>query len=338
MKRLQSPIFQSFGAMRCCVLLIFLTFVASTTAVAGQPTPPIPSLVISPPGDGIRELFEHPNGWKQARALTGALLYADHNLSHFSDDELRKWFRMMHEWGMRLELEVGAIKEWGPTADETFRAEVPMWDRALRLGADIGSIAMDEPLVASRGFLHKPDGYAIEQTARFVELVRQRYPTMRIGDIESYPGIPLEDHIAWLQGILHYLNGRNIRPLDFYRVDIDWVSFAKAGRGSWQEVSSLATSVRKLGVLFSVIYWASGYPSEKAEGLAGEDTWYVEVLGQGYALADAGVGPDQFVLESWLTIPTQIVPETADFSFTRSALDFARKFSVDGGQKNTMHK
>jgi hypothetical protein len=288
--------------------------------------PPIPKLVISPPGDGLRELFKHPDSWPQARALTGALLYADHNLAHFSDAELQEWFRMMREWNIRLELEVGAIKEWGPTADDTFRAERPIWDRALRLGADIASIAMDEPLVASRMSLHRTDAYAVEQTARFVGLVRQHYPAIRIGDIEPYPSISLEDHISWLVRLQDRLREQNIAPLDFYRADVDWVAFAKGAREGWPGVSTLAAHVRQLGSAFSLIYWASGYPSEKAEGLAGDDTWYVEVLGQGYAAADAGIRPDQFVLESWLNTPALIIPESADFSFTRTVLDFGRKF------------
>lgn len=290
--------------------------------VNAQTPAPLPKLVIAPPGDGLRELFQHPDEWSQARALTGAILYADHNLTHLSDAELQTWFAMMRTWHISLELEVGAIKEWGPTADATFRAEQPIWDRALRLGANLGSIAMDEPLAASR-FLHKPDAYAVEQTARFIGLVRQHYPTMRIGDVEPYPGLPLADHVAWLKQLTSRLREQNVAPLDFYRADVDWVSFAKAGRGSWREVSSLAAAARGLGLPFSLIYWASGYPSERAEGLAGDDTWYVEVLGEGYAVADTGIHPDQFVIESWIDAPAKIVPDDAEFSFTRSVLDFA---------------
>lgn len=32
----------------------------------------------------------------------------------------------------------------------TFAADLPRWDRAMLLGADLGSIVMDEPLGASR--------------------------------------------------------------------------------------------------------------------------------------------------------------------------------------------
>ena len=94
----------------------------------------------------------------------------------------------------------------------------------------------------------------------------------------------------------------------------------------------MAAGTRGLGVPFSLISWASPYPSEKAAGLAREDTWYVEVLGQGYAAVEAGVHPDQFVLESWLPMPSRIVPETTEFTFTWSVLDFGRKFVNGAGQ------
>jgi hypothetical protein len=310
--------------------LVLITTTATVQAQAGHS---IPQLVIGHPGDTIRELFEHPNEWSTARARTGVILCTDHLLATFSDEELRKWFGLMHSWGISLELEVGAIKEWGPTAEDTFRAEKPIWDRAMRLGADIKSIAMDEPLVASRTMLRRPDNYAVLQTALFVGLVRNNYPTIQIGDIEPYPGIPFGDHVSWVNQLQEQLQQEHVRSLDFYRLDIDWVSFAKAGRGNWREVSSLVTNLRTAHLPVSMIFWASGYPSEEAEGITGDDTWYVQVLGQGYDVADAGIALDQFVVESWIKAPRKIVPEYEEFTFTRSVLDLARKYNV-GSERN----
>jgi hypothetical protein len=313
-------------SMRWCIGLALLVHALPAQS---NPLDLTPKVVIAPPDDGLRDLFEHPDSWPKARALTGALLYADHNLTHLKDNDLRRWFAQMGTWHISLELEVGTIKRWGPTADATFAAEKPMWDRAIQLGANLASIAMDEPLVASRG-LKKPDSYAIEQTARFISLVRQHYPTMRVGDIEPYPSIALEEHMVWIAQLQARLRALGIAPLDFYRADVDWVSFAKADRGSWRGVAQLAAEVRKAGLPFSLIYWASGFPSEKAAGFGGEDTWYIEVMGQGYNVADTGLRPDQFVLESWLNTPSRVVPEDQDFTFTRSVRDFAQKFVGQG--------
>ena len=47
--------------------------------------------------------------------------------------------------------------------------------------------------------------------------------------------------------------------------------------------------------------------------------------GYDYALVDGS--PDQIVIQSWIEAPSRSVPETADFTFTRTVLDFTRRFA-----------
>jgi hypothetical protein len=302
--------------------LVFILVLLSAAPAGAQPR-----LVIAPPGPAAwRALFAHPEQWPQSRARTGTFLFADHTLTEVADDELRGWFAQARAWHIRIELEVGAIKEWGPTADATFAAEQPIWDRLMRLGADIGSIAMDEPLTASRAFLHKPDAYAVEQTARFIAKVHHADPGFAIGDIEPYPSISRADHAAWLTHLDQALSDAGEKPLDFYRLDVDWIAFTQARLGSWVEVAGIEANVHTHHLPFSLIYWASGYPFAKVHGLATEATWYDELIQQGSDAAGASVQPDEFVLESWLDTPSKEVPERFTETFTGSALDFAEKF------------
>jgi hypothetical protein len=295
-------------------------------AVAGG----LPRLVIGPPNNSaFRELFVHADQWRQARAMTGAILTASHNLRDFSDDDLRDWFQQMRRWGISLELEVAAIKEWGPTADDTFAAEEVVWDRVLRLGGDLASVAMDEPLGSAR-YLKKSDEYAVEQTARFVMLARRKYPGLKIGDVEPYPGFTAVEHLEWLATLQARIRAEGVAPLDFYRLDADWIAFTLAHRGSWHEAVMLGQSVRKIGVPFSLIYWASGYPQAKADGRANETIWYTEVLQEGADVAGVGGHPDQFVIESWIGTPVRTVPEDEPYSFTNSVLAFGTRFVGNG--------
>ncbi|MCC6882176.1 MAG: hypothetical protein WBE58_13735 [Verrucomicrobiales bacterium] len=48
---------------------------------------------------------------------------------------------------------------------------------------------------------------------------------------------------------------------------------------------------------------------------------------QGYDYAAVEGRPDQLVIESWVGAPSQCLPETADWTFTRSVRDFAKKFA-----------
>ena len=313
-------------ALLALSLLLPLILQAQATTNSARP-----EVWMGPPasenGKSLRDLFAHPDQWQQTRTLIDGLLYADHHLNRqFTDDELRSYFADLQKWQMKFSLEVGAIKEWGITGTNTFTKQRPMWDRFQRLGGNIYAIAMDEPLLCTRRKLHKPDDYAVQETASFIALVRQHYPQILIGDIETYPSIPLADHLWWLDALQKRLAEMHVRGLDFYRLDVNWVEFNVFGRGSWPEVKKLEQECRKRKMPFSLIYWASDYPPMKKRGFADDSTWYVSIMRQGYDYALVNGAPDQYVIESWVDAPAQSLPETDDFTFTRSVRDFAKKF------------
>ena len=290
-----------------------------------------PAVWIGPPaannGLALREMFEHPDEWKETRSMTDVLFYADHNFQkQFKDEELRAWFAEMKGWKIRLGLEVGAVKEWGQTGEITFNKERPIWERIERLGGKISAIALDEPLVCVRNKLRKPDQYAVDETAAFVALVRKNFPDIRIGDIEVYPSFTIADNIWWIEALNKRLAEMKVKGLDFYRLDVNWVVFAVQNRGSWREVKQLEQYCRSKGLPFSLIYWAAGYPAVQRLGLADDSTWYTMIMQQGYDYALYGGHPDEYVIESWVGMPSHAVPETGLFSFTNSVRDFVRKF------------
>jgi hypothetical protein len=287
-------------------------------------------------GDGkcFRELFENPDAWKETRSAIDVLMYADHRLNkQFTDAELRAWFAQLRQWKLKFALEVGAVKPWGTTGEKVFSVQRPQWDRVQRLGGQIYAIAMDEPLLCCRMHIHKPDDYAVQETASFVALVRKHYPEILVGDIETYPSIPLADHFQWIEALQKRLGEMQVRPLDFYRLDVNWAEFVVFDRGSWPEVKKLEQYCRKRRLPFSLIYWASGYPPLAKRGLADDSTWYVSIMRQGYDYALVQGSPDQYVIESWLDAPTRSTPERGEFTFTRSVLDFSRRFAGRGQQE-----
>jgi hypothetical protein len=294
-----------------------------------------PTVWMAPPaldkGRCFRELFEKPEAWRETRSAIDVLFYADHQLNRqFSDDDLRSWFAQIRQWKLKLALEVGAVKPWGPTGQKTFQAERPIWDRVRRLGGSIYAIAMDEPLCCTRFDLHKPDDYAVRETAEFIALVRKHDPQMLVGDTETYPSIPLADHTRWIEALERRLAEMKVRGLDFYRLDVDWCNFVVFDRGTWQEVRKLELFCRRRKLPFSLIYWAADFPAMQRRGLADDSTWYVSVMRQGYDYAMVEGSPDQYVIESWVEGPSRSLPESDPWSFTRSVLDFSRKFVKRG--------
>ena len=291
----------------------------------------LPVCVAGPPNSSngvcLRELFEQADGWKQTRTVTNELLYADWAFKQFGDADLHGWFGQMRGWNMKLELEVGAVKEWGgQTGRSTFDIERPQWDRLRRLGGAMASIAMDEPLCCVRERIKRPDVYAIQETANFIALVRHTYPDMMVGDIEPYPSISLADHKRWINALEERLAGMNVKGLDFYRLDVNWIVFDVRNEGSWQEVKQIEDYCHRIHLPFSLIYWTAGYDLYRHLKIADDSTWYVGVMSQGYGYAAIGGKPDQYVIESWVGAPAHSVPEAGDFTFTRTVLDFARKF------------
>lgn len=315
----------SIGAASFLGLLLFLA------ASAPASEPPTNTVWLMPPanenGRAFRELFEHPDQWKETRALIDVLGYTDLNLKkQFTDEELEKWFAQMKGWGLKLGMEVGSLKPWGQTGEKTFKLEQPSWERVQRLGGEIYAIAMDEPLCCARKDLHQPDEYAVEETAKYIQLVRQHYPKALIGDIEPYPFLSLEELATWIGALQKSLARKQVRGLDFFRLDVDWVNFVARNKGSWPEVKKIEQFCRSRQIRFSLIYWAAGYPALQRQGLADDSTWYVSVMQQGYDYVLAGGAPDEYVIESWVGAPSRCVPETGDGTFTRSARDFVRRF------------
>jgi hypothetical protein len=277
-------------------------------------------------GKGIRDLFEHPELWEKTRSVVDVLFCADHTTGLFKDAELRDWFAKLRQWKIQFAIETGAIKPWSATGEKTFHLEQPTWDRIQRLGGSIDAVAMDEPLCCARLSLKATDDYAVQETANYIALVRKHYPHAQVGDIESYPSIPIADHYRWIEALETRLAAMHVRGLDFYRLDVDWVAYTLVPQGSWLEVRNLERYCRARKLPFSLIYWASGFPHMEHRGLADDATWYVGIMQQGYDYLAVGGAPDQYVIESWVNGPVRNVPESGDFTFTRSVYDFARKF------------
>ena len=326
-----------FARLTSVAAIALVSFWLSCPAThAQQPTAtinPLPRYVVGPPnshtlnkGLCFRELFEKPEQWKETRALTDALLYADWAFRDFTDTELTAWFAQMHQWNIKLELEVGGVKAWGVTGEGTFRRQKPMWDRLQHLGGTIYSAAMDEPLCCVTEAMHKPVEYAVEETANFIAFARANYPNMLIGDVEPYPSISLADQIRWIEALQKRLAARNVRGLDFYRLDVNWIVYDVANKGSWNEVKKLEHYCQTVKLPFSLIYWCAGIDLMKRLKLGDDSTWLTGFMAQGYAYACVGGAPGQFVLESWVNEPSHSVPESGDYTFARSALDFGRKF------------
>ena len=319
--------------------LFLLLFLCTSLLFAAEPEGTIPTFVLGPPGcnDGqaIRELAHYPEQWEQVRSRVGNLLYADHVLHRQNPDDagLTELLSKFREMNLPLQLEVGAVKPWGRTGAEAFAKQKPMWERFLRCGAMIDSIALDEPLVCCKFVIKDelngtdPMEYAVTETAEFIALVRRDYPNWKIGSIEGFPSLSADQLIQWIDSLEAALEAKGIHGLDFFRIDTDWMHFVHdTKKGSWHDMRRIEEHCRRKGISFSVIYWAANYPAMLKRDLADDRTWYVGVLRMGFDYAAVGGMPDQIVVQSWVDGPNTFLPETKPFTFTNSALDLTDRF------------
>src|SRR5271170_3586896 len=136
------------------VLIISVVLIATLARSQAQTPAQLPRVVIGPPNDGqLRTLLEAVQQWQQGYRRVDAVIHADHTFSDVPDTKLRQIFTDLSAGHLALELEVGAVKKWSAEGTHTFAIEQPIWERLLRLRAPLTSIAMDEPLIASRTVL-----------------------------------------------------------------------------------------------------------------------------------------------------------------------------------------
>jgi len=258
----------------------------------------------------------------------------------FSDDDLKNMFDGLKSMNMTFDLEVWAVKKFEPVGSKQFRSHKKWFDRFIACGGKIHAIAIDEPLNGAEK-VEQDLAYAVKETADFIELVRKEYPEILIGDIEAYPHFDADTLIDWIDALQAELKKRKVRELDFFRLDINWSIFGKEmkGRplsrhpdagprtGSWEDVLRIERHCKSIGLPVSIIFWAANHGTLKRVDLVDEKTWYLGVMrmGDDY-FSHRSAGANQFVYQSWITVPSEILPETKPYTFTHSFLEFAGKF------------
>ena len=291
--------------------------------------------------------------WTETQSIIDMIGFADHALnSLFTTVQLETGFAAFNKAKIPLSLEVGAIKNWGMAEGgkgvygrAMFKSQNTTWQRFVDLGANFVGIGMDEPLVCVmrdkdwNKYLSSSTEkfeFAVEETAEFIAAVREEYPKMIIGDIEAYPYFTANYIIKWIDALEKRLKEKGIKGQDYFRLDVDWSSMEDK---KWLEVKRIEDHCKSIGLPFSLIYWSAntlGYKAGEVNRNHNNQFWYDSIMQQGEKYKDAGGKPDQYVIETWVTIkdsagkqipmPPDAVPESMSNSFTRSTLDFYKRF------------
>lgn len=265
----------------------------------------------------IRELFfEYPEKWVDTRTILDYFCYYDHLLDkNFDDTELSTIFSMLDIWDLPLALEVAVLKSFIRTGVLGYRYGHEMWSRFQDdCGAVIELFAMDEPYwaVVEGGIGSGDLTYAVEQTAIWMQLVRNEYPEALIVSIEPYPVLTQIQLQHWVDSLDAECERIGITGIDGFSVDPDWNHWQFV----WDDILQLEAFCEARGIPFSLIYWAA----DATDSTAVDQDWYDGVMMQGAAYNGS---PDEYVIQSWTWVPRVMTPDYDDsYSFTRSVIDF----------------
>lgn len=278
-------------------------------------------------GGPLRELINKDAGWSQTRKAIDGIGYWPILLNvHFSDIEISQLFAKIKKYNLKFAFEVQVLKQEYPTADISFKMLEDQMKRFEPLGAKVDKYVFDEPFYATKYVLNKPDSFAIEETAKYIYKLRQKYPDVTIGEVEPYPVMKLSELENYVIKLNEACGKFGVKGLDLFRLDVDWLNMNNVYGGSWVEVKKLEDFCRSNKIKFSLIYWAANYPKLDELKLADDMTWYLGVMNQGNTYATVGGKPDEYVLESWIQVPKHSLPEKDKTSFTGSVLDFYNRF------------
>lgn len=288
-------------------------------------------------------LFERPDEWERTRRVVRVFkFYQQHTarqppsiVGPNSYDALVRAgaFRKLTEWGMKSALEVGAVKEFWCTPDESgmqesVRATLEAVKGIRDAGGALEYIAMDEPWVSGRQRVC--GGPALEPTAdrlkTYMTAVRAAHPAVRLGLIEAYPFSSADA----IERMLALLRDRGVPPA-FLHMDVDWHSLG-AGEFS-RDMKRLRAAAQVHRIPFGIII--VGYNGDADALYTVDAAGIANLIAETFETWDDM--PEQIVFQSWvvsrtglLITPTNL-PEGRRYTHTHLLLDLFRRLRGSTG-------
>jgi len=281
-----------------------------------NPVPPNPDPVSIPlphGSDDFLELFATNAPWPIAAEHVDAfMLFSWYVRIYADDDELRTVIQGLEDRGIALALGMEPLEHPDPSEcaqTESFegRFDLEQAERIKALGGTIALIGIDEPYA----FAHKFDGpnscqrpvkQVAEETAAFIDKVRNLFPDVVVGSFEPLWTEPLmepRDYEIWLDAYKEAA-GENF---DFFNLDIAWDQWDPAVLGP------ILLEVEKLsedrGIPFGVMH--IGPPGNDVTDLE----WQREAALSFWRYEEQfGGTPDIIPLLAWTDHPYRVLPET----------------------------
>jgi hypothetical protein len=251
------------------------------------------------------DLFNPDAPWPTVASHLAVFKFGPAFASQGNADDLKKIFADLRRRHIQFALETGMLTQSAKWPKRSEASGPPgmfekMLTRLKSLGATPSFIAMDEPLTFSRwqenlGPNLRPFDAITSDLAANNAIAQRIFPGIRFGDEEaiSADSKRLVDLQKWPE-IYRQATGTS---LAFIQCDLNW------SRHAMKNLIPLSQSLKSQGVPFSVIY-NGGNANTDEEWCAGTEEHYTEIE------TDLGITPDIAMFQSWVIVPSHLLPET----------------------------
>ncbi|HOI97353.1 MAG TPA: hypothetical protein PLA19_02505 [Candidatus Pacearchaeota archaeon] len=273
------------------------------------------------------DLFNNESQWKDARKKVDIFYLYGPLQRWFSETEVSIIFSKLNQWGVNIALEEGAVKDWGCAGEVTAGVTIADIDKIESYGAKVSHISMDEPFIggqyvlAGRSCNQTMDESLIE-TVKYINLIKQKYPDIIIGDIEPYPYFSVEQLKQWIIGFKE----KSGDDFPSFQVDIDYRYARERGLDIVSELNDLSSFCRARGIKFAIIAGGAtcgNYPLP----VASDKDFYESTLADAQWVI-AKVPQDFGVVQSWGKYPQKCNSDSGNYTFSRLAKDFSAIYNI----------
>lgn len=229
------------------------------------------------------------------------------------DAELSALFGFMRRHHIRMALEQGVLTT-PPTCgagQEGFNGNHLAGEarRIKQLGGTIDYLSMDEPLFngaysPNTSGCHLPLAVLAANAAQNIQALKKVFPKIKVGEVEV--ANPSMDIPAWAADMTRWSAAfaqATGAPLAYMHLDVSW-HFAVHG-----EVEEICKTLHHDHLRYGVIF--NGLP------LSGTDKVWAQTAAVNYKnLREAGYVPDDVLFQTWMSLPTHVLPPDDPVSLT----------------------
>ena len=272
-------------------------------------------------------LFEPNSPWSNAAGTVTAFKISHQFALRASDEQLKTLITDLKRRRIALAIELGILvgSQRCGMAVEGYAMPAAVETAAIHIqkaGGQLDYIAFDEPIWhgsegkgragGGKGGIFCEDSIPalVDQVVPKLVILNKYFPNAVAGDIDPVHGLHPEV-IKDVQEFFNLVNQKSPLRLSFYHADIAW-----AARGWKPYLEELSQALHKQGIRVGVICGGGG--SETGGRPAStNDEWVHTAIQRCQDLArDPKIKPDDFIVQSWEPLPTQMLPESNPGSLT----------------------